>query len=170
MKKEYLILLLITWALVAEAQSQLPTSSFVVRGAVAREVTITQQDLLRLPVHELGDVVITNHLGEKKSEIRQVQGVRLREVLQPVEIAEASPRLLSEYFFVFRSLDGYTVVYSWNEIFNARSGERFFLVVGKDGKKISELDDAILMLAPDDQRTGRRYLKSLSIVDVKRAP
>ncbi|MFN5169495.1 MAG: hypothetical protein ACK5DD_07710 [Cyclobacteriaceae bacterium] len=156
--------------LAALAQSPGPTASFVVRGAVKREITITQSDLASLPVHTIGDVVITNHLGEKKSEIRQVQGVRLREVLQSVEINEQSPRLLSEYYFVFHSNDGYTVVYSWNEIFNAKSGERFFLVVSKDGKKLSELDDAILMLAPDDERTGRRYLKSLATVDVKRAP
>jgi len=145
------------------------TTSFVISGEVKSPVTITLSDLTKYPELSIGDVTITNHLGEKKSEQKALKGVLLKEVLQKVEINTESPKVLSEFYFQCKAADGYLVVYSWNELFNSPTGETVFLVTSKNGIKISDLDESILIISSKDYITGRRYVKSLTSIDVKRA-
>ena len=145
-----------------------PTSSFVIRGEVKVPVTVKIEDLAKWPVRNIGDVAITNHTGEKKSDAKALKGVLLRDVLQSVEINAPSPKVLSEYYIVCRANDGYTVVYSWNEVFNTATGDTAFIVTEREGKPVSAMKDAILMISSADLRTGRRYLKALSSIDIKR--
>lgn len=146
-----------------------PTSSFVISGEVKTPVTIQIADLNKWKVVPIGDVVITNHLGEKKSEAKGLKGVLLKDVLSAVEINSESPRVLSEYYFVCKANDGYTVVYSWNEIFNSSVGDNAYIITEKDGKPASSLDDSIVMISSGDFKTGRRHVKALTSVEVKRA-
>ena len=86
-----------------------------------------------------------------------------------VEINAESPKVLSEYYFVCKANDGYTVVYSWNELFNTAVGDAAYIVTEKDGRPASSMDDTVLMISPKDFKTGRRHVKSLTTIDVKRA-
>lgn len=152
------------------AQKETPqTLSFLVSGEGVSPVTITQNDLLKLKEIQIGDVVITNHLGEKKSEQKELKGVLLKDVLQAIEIKSESPKVLSEYYFVCKATDNYTVVYSWNEIFNSPTGDSAYLVTSKGGKGLKEMEESILMISPKDFKTGRRFVKSLTSIEVKRA-
>jgi hypothetical protein len=119
----------------------------------------------------LGDVKspLTNHLGEKKSESKGLKGVLLKDILSSVEINSESPKVLSEYYFVCKANDGYTVVYSWNELFNTATGDSSYIVTEKEGKPASAMDDSILMIAPKDFKTGRRHVKALTTIEVRRA-
>ena len=65
--------------------------------------------------------------------------------------------------------DGYTAVYSWNEIFNTVVGDAPYIVTEKDGKLASSMEEAILMISPKDFKTGRRHIKSLTTIEVRRA-
>jgi hypothetical protein len=89
--------------------------------------------------------------------------------LSVVNINAESPRVLSEYYFVCKANDGYTVVYSWNELFNTGTGDSVYIVTEKDGKQASEMPESILMISPKDFRTGRRHVKALSSIEVRRA-
>lgn len=146
-----------------------PTKSFVISGEVKKPVTVTITDILKLEEVPIVDIVITNHLGEKKSNAYGLKGVLLKDILQLAEIKSESPRLLSEYYFVCKAKDNYTVVYSWNELFNSPTGDSAFIVTERDGKRIEDMDDSILMMSTTDFKTGRRYLKSLTSIEVKRA-
>lgn len=117
----------------------------------------------------MGDITITNHLGEKKSEQKSLKGILLKDILKSVEINNENPRVLSEYYFVCKSTDGYKVVYSWNELFNSPASESVYLVTSKNGQGAKEMKETILMISPKDYMTGRRYLKSLATIEVKRA-
>ncbi len=145
------------------------TTSFVISGEVKSPVTITLVDLAKHPEISIGDVVITNHLGDKKSEQKALKGVLLRDVLQKAEIKSESPKFLSEFYFQCKATDGYLVVYSWNELFNSAVGESVYLLTSKNGKSISDLEESILMISPKDYKTGRRYVKALTSIEVKRA-
>lgn len=145
------------------------TTSFIVSGDVKSPVTITLNDLLKSPEMAIGDVIITNHLGEKKSEQKAIKGVRLKDILASVELNNESPKVLSEYYFACKATDGYLVVYSWNEIFNSPSGESVYLITSKNGVSAKDLEESILMISPKDYKTGRRYIKSLASIEVKRA-
>jgi len=150
----------------AFAQKTKPSDSFIISGDVKNEISVAFKDLSKFNQHHIGNVVITNHLGEAKGEAKALKGVLLKEVLQSVQLKSESPKEYSRFYFVCKGNDGYTVVYSWNEIFNSPSGDEMYLVTGKDGK--SEMDEAILMISPKDFKTGRRYLKALVSIQAKR--
>ncbi len=145
------------------------TTSFTISGEIKNPVTVQIADLGKWTSQNIGDIVITNHLGEKKSKANALKGVLLKDVLGTVEINAESPKVLSEYYFVCRAYDGYTVVYSWNELFNTATGNAAFIVTGKDGMSVAQMPDAILMISSADFKTGRRYIKGLAAIDVKRA-
>lgn len=150
-------------------ETNVPTSSFTISGDVMSPVIIQIADLKKWKVVPIGDVTITNHLGEKKSEARGLKGVLLKDVVSSAEINSESPKVLSEFYFVCKANDGYTVVYSWNELFNTAVGDKVFIVTEKNGKPASAMEDAILMISPKDFKTGRRQVKSLASIEVKRA-
>ncbi len=146
-----------------------PTTSFIISGEVKAHVTISLTEFSKYPEVPMGDITITNHLGEKKSEQKSLKGILLKDILKSVEINNENPRVLSEYYFVCKSTDGYKVVYSWNELFNSPASESVYLVTSKNGQGAKEMKETILMISPKDYMTGRRYLKSLATIEVKRA-
>lgn len=145
------------------------TGSFSISGEVKAPVIVPLSDFSKFNEVLIGDITITNHLGEKKSEQKALKGILLKDILKTVEINNENPRVLSEYYVVCKSLDGYKVVYSWNELSNSPAGESVYLVTSKNGQAAREMKESILMIAPKDYKTGRRYLKSLSSIEVKRA-
>jgi hypothetical protein len=145
------------------------TSSITITGAVEKAVTITMAEIQKLKTVALGDVVITNHLGEKRSEAKGLKGVLLIDVLQTITIQSESPKTLSEFYFACKANDGYTVVFSWNELFNSAVGQSVYIITEKNGQSMAAMDDSILLLSPKDFKTGRRHVKALTTIEVKRA-
>lgn len=146
-----------------------PTKSFLITGEVKEEKKIKVEEFPNFRESALGDVVITNHLDEVKSQQKKLKGILLRDVLEKVEIKSESPKVLSEYYIVCKATDGYTIVYSWNEVFNNPAGESIYLVTSKEGVAAADLEESILMITPRDYKTGRRYLKGLTKIEIKRA-
>lgn len=169
MKKYYLFVLMCFVAGMAIAQKNLtPTDSIVVSGLIKQPFSITLAQLLQQPSVALGDVVITNHAGEYKSIEKDVKAVALLPLLQAAVPDLPSPRLYSECYFVMQAADGYKALFSWNEIFNTAVGKQLWLVVATAGKQLSQMSDRMLMLCTADEKTGRRHIKSLSRIIVKR--
>jgi len=150
------------------AQQTKVTSSFVISGEVFSPLTVSVMDLKKWKEVAIGDLVVTNHAGERKSDAKGLKGILLKEILQTVEIKSESPKVLSEYYFVFAASDGYKVVYSWNELFNTVVGESVYLITEKNGKTITEMDDSILVVSTKDFKTGRRNMKGLTSIEVTR--
>jgi hypothetical protein len=167
--KSFLLLVVFFSSISAHAQQDTSTNSFRVSGDDVSPVEITLSELSKLKEIQIGNATITNHLGEKKSEQKALKGVLLKDVLQVIEIKSESPKILSEYYFVCKATDNYTVVYSWNEIFNSPTGDFVFIITGKDGKSLKEMEESILMISANDFKTGRRFVKSLTSIEVKRA-
>jgi TonB family protein len=167
MKNSVLVLLLLIPASLFSQQIK-ATSSFTISGEVSAPVTVNIADLKKWKEVSIGDLVITNHLGEKKSEAKGLKGILLKDILQAAEIKSESPKVLSEYYFVFIASDGYKVVYSWNELFNTATGDSVYIITEKNGKSISEMDDSILVVSVKDFKTGRRNVKGLASIVVNR--
>ncbi len=104
-----------------------------------------------------------------KKEYKNVKGVLLTDLLKDVHITVESPKQLSEFYFVFKATDGYTVVFSWNELFNTETGNSVFVVVETDGKSQQTAPEKILLISTKDFKTGRRHIKGLQSIEVKRA-
>ncbi len=156
-------------SIAAFAQKEIPVSTSIeVTGKVKKVVTFSIADLRTYAVKNIGKVTITNHVGEKRNTLKKLKGVLLTDLLSKVELDEASPKLWSEFYFIFEATDGYKVVYSWNELFNNEGGNSVYLITEKEGQGIETLDGRIASIAPKDIQTGRRYVKGLKKITVGR--
>jgi hypothetical protein len=169
MKKLILLLLLIITSTIINAQKIIEsTNQFTIMGLVDKPKIVSFNDLDKEKVTELGDIKITNHLGEFKKEYKNVKGVSLLSLMKDVNITASSPKLLSEYYFILKASDGYSAVISWNELFNTEIGNTFFLVVEADNKNQKDGSEKILLISTKDFKTGRRHIKGLQSIEVKR--
>lgn len=164
----YTILLLLISELSFCQKEIVSTDEFKIFGLVEKPITINYSDLEKEKIVQIGDFKITNHLGEFRKEYKNVKGVLLSDIFKTVKIAAESPKLLSEYYFICKASDGYSVVISWNEFFNSDLNSSFILVLEADGKSLKEGTDKILLIAAKDHKTGRRHVKGLQSIEVKR--
>jgi hypothetical protein len=154
----------------ASAQKEnIPTTeNFSIEGKVKKSLAVSLADLSSYKSYSIDSIVITNHLGERRSTLKNVKGVLLKDILNKVEIDSETPKVLSEYYFVCIASDNYKVVLSWNEIFNSDTGKSVYIITAQDGKPATGLDNRIALVSPKDQMTGRRYVKGLQKIVVER--
>jgi len=151
------------------AQKPIPsTENFSIEGKVKKEMMVSLADLSSYKTYSIDSIIITNHLGERRSTLKNVKGILLKDILSKVEIDAETPRMLSEYYFVCIATDNYKAVFSWNEIFNSATGNSVYILTGHDGKPASALDNRIALVSPKDEMTGRRYVKGLQKIVVER--
>ncbi|HWZ17146.1 MAG TPA: hypothetical protein VNW95_18040 [Mucilaginibacter sp.] len=162
-----LLLLLSTSAFAQEALQQ--TLSFTISGKIKKESVITMDSLSSYPLKSIGDIKVTNHLGEFKHQDDQLKGVLLKDILSHSELMANSPKLFSRFYFVCVGADGYKVVYSWNELFNTETGNHVFIIMEKNGIKAGKMPESIQMTSITDFKTGRRYLHNLDKIIVGEA-
>jgi len=169
MIRALLLLPVLVCSLLASAQQKNQTTdAFLITGQIKKELRFTLANLQQLQSKSIPDVVITNHAGEPRGTASRLQGILVKDLLKAVELKEENPKLFSEFYFVFTAADEYKVVYSWNEIFNSPTGNSVYLITARDGKNLNEMDDRILIITTSDFKTGRRHIKALSSIVVKR--
>ena len=163
-------LIFTTLSFSASAQKEIipTTEKFSIEGRVKKELTVSLPDLSVYKTYTIDSVIITNPLKVRKSTLKKVKGVRLKDILAKIEIDAENLRVLNEYYFVFIASDNYKVVFSWNEIFNNNSGKSFYIITRQGGKPASSLDSHIALICPGDENTGRRYIKGLRKITVER--
>lgn len=145
-----------------------PTDSIRIFGMVDSLFTIPFEEITRNDKTDLSNFKVTNHRGEFKKEYKSLSGVQMLPILEKIKIKVGKPRELNEYYLIFRASDGYAVVFSWNEIFNTEIGQSLYIVTEADGKSLNESPERILMISTKDFITGRRHIKNLSSIEVKR--
>lgn len=167
--KTFPLLVCIVTNLVALGQKPIPTTeNFAIEGKVKKEITVSLADLSSYKSYSIDSIVITNHLGEKRSTLKNVKAVLLKDILGKIEIDSENPKVLSEFYFICIASDNYKVVFSWNEIFNNDLGKSIYILNGNDGKPASALDNRIALISTTDEMTGRRYVKGLQKIIIDR--
>jgi len=164
----FLVLTVIFFSASAQKENIPTTENFSIEGKVKKSLTVSLTDLSSYKSYSIDSIVITNHLGERKSSLKKVKAVLLKDILDKVEIDAEAPKVLSEYYLVCIASDNYKVVFSWNEIFNNDTGKSVYIITAQDGKPATGLDNRIALIAPKDQMTGRRYVKGLQKIVVER--
>lgn len=160
---KYLVILLLFFTVMANAQE---SRQFTIEGKVKRPLTITLNNLSAYKSVNLDSVTIFNHLMQRKSTIKNIKGVLLKDILAKVEIEAASPKTLSEYYLIFTATDNYKVVYSWNEIFNSPTGNQLMVLSSYDTEPAKAEKGNIAIITPSDFATGRRFVKGLSKISI----
>lgn len=165
-----IVLLFVFCAAGATAQKEnIPTTEkFTIEGKIKKVMTVSLADLSSYKSYTIDSIVITNHLGERKSTLKKVKAVLLKDILDKAEIDSETPKVLSEYYLVCVASDNYKVVFSWNELFNSPNGQSIYIITEQDGKPASTLDNRIALVSSKDQMTGRRYVKGLQKILVER--
>lgn len=158
--KNFILLISFLLTTLSYAQSK----SFEIIDPDNQKITVTSADLSKYSNHTIDSLQITNHLKEYRSTIKNVKGVLLKDVLSKVSFKERSPKVLSEYYIVCIAEDGYKVVFSWNEIFNTSVGDSVLIIPEIEGRP----KDGISTLSPIDFATGRRYVKMLKTIQLKK--
>ncbi|UBM59029.1 hypothetical protein LAG90_19710 [Marinilongibacter aquaticus] len=163
-----LFLLLSLFSFTAFGQHIVPTQKVKITGLVKSESEISWEEIATKTPVSLGNFRVSNHLGEFRKEYQGVRAVPLLPFLEKIEIQCPSPKILSQYYFVFKASDGYAVVASWNELFNTAVGQSFYFVTEADGKSMKNSEEGILLISAQDIATGRRHVKALQQIEVRR--
>lgn len=163
---KYLFTILFLFALKSQAQE---SKTFTIEGNVKQKLTINMASLSAYKTVSLDSLTIYNHLMQRKSSIKNIKGIPLKEILSQVEINEPSPKKLSEYYLVCSATDGYKVVFSWNEVFNAKSENNILILTGFVADPAKAEKGNIAMITTTDAATGRRFVKGLSKISIFKA-
>lgn len=171
MRKYICLLLLLTCgaAFAQEKTSYQPTHQFTISGKVKKEAVITMDSLNSYPLVTIGDIRVTDHLGNFKHGDKDLKGVLLKDILNHYQPDASGPHFYSQFYYTCIATDGYKVVYSWNELFNTPVGDKVYIVLEKNGKKIGDLPESLQMVSMLDQKTGRRYLHNLDKIVISEA-
>ncbi|KQR91520.1 hypothetical protein ASG01_14230 [Chryseobacterium sp. Leaf180] len=161
--------LLTVFSVLNAQQNIKPTESIKVFGAVKNSITFNIDDLDKLPKTRVKDLVIYNPVGEIKDILSGMRGVLLKNALSAIQYDYEKPRELNEFYFVLKASDGYKAVFSWNEIYNTEAGNQYFIITEIQGKTLDQIPNRIIFLSAADLKTGRRYIKGLSEIEVKKA-
>lgn len=161
----YITLVILFICISANAQV---TSTLTVEGAITNPYVIKFDELKNLKSISLDSLVILNHKMERKSSLKKIKGVLLRDVLAKAEFSVNSPKILSEFYIVCIADDGYKVVYSWNELFNSETGNQTLVLTEVNGVSVLNHKEGIILVTPTDKATGRRYVKNFSKIRIEK--
>jgi hypothetical protein len=164
--KNFLILILLYAGAALAQETVKPTHQFTISGQIKKESVITMDSLNGYPLKEIGDIKVTNHLGDFKHKDDKLKGVLLKDILAHSELAAGSPKLFSRFYFTCVGSDGYSVVYSWNELFNTEIGDHVYILLEKNGVKADKMPESLQMASMMDFKTGRRFLHNLDKIIV----
>ena len=100
--KQLTTIVLLFSSLIVFAQKEIsPSNEFVIAGQIQRELKFTLADLEKLEAKKIDDVVVTNHLGEKKGTAKDLKGIQLKGLLDKIEFKTESPKVLREFYLTF---------------------------------------------------------------------
>ncbi len=166
--KKYLTIIILLISQFAFAQKNVQvTDSFKIVSATD-SLTINLDMIKKIAAQKLPDLRLTNHHGEFKKLLTNLQGIPIKTFLEKIKPVTEKPKELSEYYYIFRVGDDYINVYSWNEIFNTAVGDSIYIITSYDGFNLDTMPDKIMIVSMSDNTTARRMLKGLRRIEICR--
>jgi len=145
------------------------TDKVTVKGLVEHpfEITISNINAFKPEMHK--DLKIIGSKGDVKKTFNTFKGVSLKRILDSAKISMPDHKERGKYYIAVKASDGYTSLYSWNDIFNNPTGDHVFLVFEVNGKPIEE-DGKFVMVCSNDKITGARHVKWVQEIEVGKLP
>ena len=136
-------------------------AQITIRGNISNPGVLT---LETFPVKRIGNIAIRNHVGLKKNSLKKANGILLKDGLNQFTLNDTLPKNYSRYVYTITASDGYTVTFSWNELYNNDVGKKVFLVTHSK----SHPKDGIILISKSDRFTGRRFVKDVVEINIER--
>ena len=155
------------WAGPAPARDNM-SHALTVTGMVETPLTLKVADLRQLPPANGGEIAVTRHNGDKAETITSYRGVRLRDILDKAVLDAPGHNDVKKIAIIASATDGYAVVFSWGELYNAPAGEGVIVYYEKNGKALDDNDGEIALISAQDIRTGPRHVKWLNGIEVRK--
>ena len=143
------------------------SDSIVITGLVNKQIIISTADLKSMPDTSFAMLKILNHHGEFKANYRDVKAVALKNLLGKNLPSSAKPKEMYSLYFICKSMDGYTVVYSYNELFT--DDTKIFIVTAYDGLDLKSMPEKPMLLIMTGSATGKIGMRGIKSIEVKKA-
>lgn len=140
----------------------------IVTGAVEQPLRLTVADLRQFPPQQVGETPLICQSGASVGKLERLKGVLLRDVLEKAVLQSKAHNDVKKMAVIATASDGYTVVFSWGELFNSPLGEGVIVFFEKDGQPLGDDEGRIALVSAKDTRTGPRHVKWLKSLDVRK--
>jgi DMSO/TMAO reductase YedYZ molybdopterin-dependent catalytic subunit len=142
-----------------------PATQLIISGVVAQPLTLDAAALRQFPADQIVELRLPGReAGAPPSVLR---GVRLRALLERAQIKMADHNTVKKLAIIASAADGYKVVFSWSELFNAALGDSVLVLFERDGKPLAPAEGPLALISGQDIRTGPRHVKWLQSVEVR---
>jgi Oxidoreductase molybdopterin binding domain len=107
--------------------------------------------------------------GTTGESTRRLTGVLPRDVLDAASLVELRRGDLRHRYVVASASDGYSVVFSWGELFNAPIGDGALVVYEQDGAPLPDSEGKIALVSVNDKGPGPgpRHAKWLKRIEMR---
>ena len=136
-----------------------------VSGAVQQPLSLGADDLRQFPADQLVTLALPGRQAGAPPSV--LKGVRLRAVLEQARLVIADHNTVKKLAIIAAASDGYRVVFSWSELFNAELGDSVLVVFERDGEPLPAAEGPLALISGRDLRTGPRHVKWLRSVEVR---
>lgn len=144
------------------------TQELRVTGVVEHPLRLTVAGLGEMPSQVLAGVPLRGRDGTVKRMLDGYRGVLLRDVLDKASIVSRDHNDVKRMVVIARASDGYTVVFSWNEIYNSAVGDGVLVLIEKDGRPLEDFEGRVALVSTTDRQTGPRHVRWLKSLEVRR--
>ncbi|MRX07766.1 molybdopterin-dependent oxidoreductase [Pseudoduganella sp. FT25W] len=159
----------LAWGLSAAAHETAPPAApaaqLTVSGAVQQPLSFSADELRRFPAEQIVTLQLPGRDAGAPPSV--LKGVRLRALLERAQIKTADHNTVKKLAVIASASDGYKVIFSWSELFNAELGDSVLVLFERDGKPLAPAEGPLALISGKDLRTGPRHVKWLQSVDVR---
>jgi DMSO/TMAO reductase YedYZ molybdopterin-dependent catalytic subunit len=141
------------------------SESLSVAGAVKTPLTLTVAQLEALPVEQVAQT--DSHQADGKTVTTDVRGVRLTALLDRAALAGTGKNDWKHAVVVASATDGYSVAFSWPELFDTDVGPGVLVIFERDGQPLTDREGRIALVSAKDIHNGPRNVHWLSKIDVR---
>lgn len=174
MKRLSLLIFLLLWmGSLAEAKVKVgnpekyESKELVVSGEVQELLKLEVADLKKMEVKSLSLDPKACMTGQSKRPEESYRGILLKDLLNRAGIVAKAHNDVKKIVVIARATDGYTVVFSWGELFLSKVGEGVMVAIEKDGKPLQVEEGKMALISINDSQNSR-HIRWLSSIEVKK--
>ncbi|VVE63474.1 putative oxidoreductase, molybdopterin binding protein [Pandoraea captiosa] len=150
----------------APAPAPITSREVVVSGVVKRRHSFDLCALMRLPTQLTGPLDVVCLSGRRVRTASEYKGVRLTALLDIAQLRLPHARDFTRAYVLAQAADGYTVMFSWHELYNTPVGVGALVVYERDGQPMGDDEGGIGLISTCDLRVALRQVRALKRVTV----